>query len=120
MNVAQSALGHALEEVMIRAIYSRLNPADFSQSVLAGHPDKFAVMSISDVEWSDLGVPERAIALRSREIKIGRPIGMRHSSADSIAANDAASLFGDSREESHETPDMKRVQIANHGSSTPL
>ena len=93
MNVAQSALGHALEEVMIRAIYSRMSRADFSQSVLAGHPDKFAVMPISDVEWSDLGVPERVIALRSREIKL-RPTAVPHSSADSIAAYDVAGLFG--------------------------
>ena len=90
MNVAQSSLGHALEEVMIRAIYSRMSRADFSQSVLARHPDKFAVMSVSDVEWSDLGVPERVIALRSREIKLGRPIEMPHSSADRISANDSS------------------------------
>jgi mannose-1-phosphate guanylyltransferase len=94
MNVAQSALGHTLEEVMIRAIYSRLSRADFSQSVLAGHPDKFAVMPMSDVEWSDLGEPERVIALRCREIKMGRPTAVPHFSADSIAANDAAGLFG--------------------------
>jgi mannose-1-phosphate guanylyltransferase len=90
MNVAQSALGHALEEVMIRAIYSRMARADFSQSVLARCPDKFAVMSVSDVEWSDLGVPERVIALRSREIKVRRPIAVPRPAADSIAANDAA------------------------------
>ncbi len=90
MNVAQSALGHTLEEVMIRAIYSRMARADFSQSVLAGRPDKFAVMSISDVEWSDLGVPERVIALRSRQIKVGRPIAVPHSSADSFASNDTS------------------------------
>ncbi len=94
MNVAQSALGHTLEEVMIRAIYSRLSRVDFSQSVLAGHPDKFAVMPMSDVEWSDLGEPERVIALRSREINLGRPTAVPHFSADSIAANDAAGLFG--------------------------
>ena len=93
MNVAQSALGHALQEVMIRAIYSRLARADFSQSVLAKHPDKFAVMSISDVEWSDLGVPERVIALRSREIKVGRPIEVPHSSADRISADDSAAYW---------------------------
>ena len=90
MNVAQSALGHALEEVMIRAIYSRMARADFSQSVLARRPNKFAVMSISDVEWSDLGVPERVIALRARGIKVRRPIVVPHSAADSIAANDSA------------------------------
>ena len=88
MNVAQSALGHALEKVMIRAIYSRMSRADFSQSVLAGHADKFAVMPIADVEWSDLGVPERVIALRAREV--GRPIAVPHSSADGISANDSA------------------------------
>jgi mannose-1-phosphate guanylyltransferase len=74
MNVAQSALGHALEEVMIRAIYSRMAQADFSQSVLAERPNKFAVMSISDVEWSDLGVPERVIALRSRPSQLAEDV----------------------------------------------
>jgi mannose-1-phosphate guanylyltransferase len=98
MNVAQSAFGHALEKIMMRAIYSRLSRADFSHSVLAGHPDKFAVMPISHVDWSDLGVPERVIALRSREIKLGRPTAVPHFSADSIAANDAACLFDDARE----------------------
>jgi len=93
MNVAQSALGHALQEVMIRAIYSRLARADFSQSVLAKHPDKFAVMSVSDVEWSDLGVPERVIALRSRGTKVGRPIEVPHSSADRISADDSAAYW---------------------------
>ena len=90
MNVAQSVLGHPLEEVMIRAIYSRMARADFSESVLAVRPDKFAVMSVSDVEWSDLGVPERVIALRSREIKVGRPIAVPRPPADSIAADDSA------------------------------
>ena len=93
MNVAQSALGHALEEVMIRAIYSGMSRADFSQSVLAGHPDKFAVMPISDVEWSDLGVPERVIAVRAREIKLARPIAVPHSPADTIAANDSTAYW---------------------------
>jgi mannose-1-phosphate guanylyltransferase len=106
MNVAQSALGHALEEVMIWAIYSRMSRVDFSHSVLAGRPDKFSVMPISDVEWSDLGVPERVIALRSREIKPGRPTGLPHSSADGIAANGAADPFDDLRREPHETPDV--------------
>jgi mannose-1-phosphate guanylyltransferase len=90
MNVAQSSLGHALEEVMIQAIYSRMAQADFSQSVLAGRPDKFAVMSVSDVEWSDLGVPERVIALRSREIKVGGPIAVPRSCADSVGTTRAA------------------------------
>ena len=71
LNLAQSALGNALEEVMTRAAYARISRVDFSQSVLAGHADKFAVMPIADVEWSDLGEPERVIALRSREIKVG-------------------------------------------------
>ena len=81
---------NALEEVMIRAIYSRMARADFSRSVLAGRPNKFAVMSISDVEWSDLGVPERVIALRARGIKVERPIAVPRSSADNMAANDSA------------------------------
>lgn len=70
LNLAQSALGNALKEVMTRAAYARISRVDFSQSVLAGQAHKFAVMPITDVEWSDLGEPERVIALRSREIKV--------------------------------------------------
>jgi mannose-1-phosphate guanylyltransferase len=71
LNLAQSALGSALKEVMTQAAYARISRVDFSQSVLAGQADKFAVMPIADVEWSDLGEPERVIALRSREIRDG-------------------------------------------------
>jgi hypothetical protein len=53
---------------MIRAIYSCISRVDFSQSALARHADKFAVLPVPDLEWSDLGEPEHAIALRSREI----------------------------------------------------
>ena len=70
LNLAQSALGNAVKEVMTQAAYTRIGRVDFSQSVLAEQADKFAVMPIADVEWSDLGEPERVIALRSREIKV--------------------------------------------------
>jgi mannose-1-phosphate guanylyltransferase len=70
LNLAQSALGNALEEVMIRATYARISRADFSQSVLARQLHKFAVMPIAGIGWSDLGEPERIIALRSREIEV--------------------------------------------------
>jgi hypothetical protein len=59
-------------------------------------------MPISDVEWSDLGVPERVIALRSHEIKPARPTPVPHSAADGIAAIGAADPFGESLGESHE------------------
>ena len=105
MNVAQSALGHALEEVMIRATYSRMAHADFSQSVLAGRPDKFAVMSISDIDWSDLGVPERVIALRSREIN-----DADHSASlfPTNAANEAKVVTRDSSGESDDARTVSR------------
>ena len=85
---------------MIRAIYSRMGCADFSQSVLAGYPDRFAVMPISDVEWNDLGMPERVIALRSRQITVGRPNAVLNSSADNIVPNRAAACSA-GRAENH-------------------
>lgn len=57
---------------MTRPISHLVCAADFSQSVLARHAYKFAVMPIPDVEWSDLGDPERVIALRSRQIEVSR------------------------------------------------
>jgi mannose-1-phosphate guanylyltransferase len=77
LNLAQVSFGNGFKKVMTRAIYHRSCAADFSQSVLARHAYKFAVMPIPDVEWSDLGDPERVIALRSREIEISPPTAAR-------------------------------------------
>jgi hypothetical protein len=73
---------------------------------LARRPNKFSVKPISDVEWSDLGLSERVIALRSREIKPGSPTGVPHSPGHDTAANGAADPFDDLRRESHETRDV--------------
>jgi mannose-1-phosphate guanylyltransferase len=70
LNLAQVSFGTVFKEVMTRAVYHPICAADFSQSVLARHQYKFAVMPIPDVEWSDLGDPERVIALRSRQIEV--------------------------------------------------
>jgi hypothetical protein len=45
--------------------------------------DRWAVI-LAAVEWSDLGVPERVIALQSREIKVGRSIAVPRPAAGSI------------------------------------
>jgi mannose-1-phosphate guanylyltransferase len=70
LDLAQISFGTVFKKVMTRAIYHRTCAADFSQSVLTRHANKFVVMPIADVEWSDLGNPERVITLRSREIEV--------------------------------------------------
>jgi mannose-1-phosphate guanylyltransferase len=89
LNLIQGALGNALEKVMTRVAYAHISRADYSQSVLAGHADKFAVMPIADVGWSDLGEPERVIALRLSRDQ-GRLIAAPQLSSENNAMDDAA------------------------------
>jgi mannose-1-phosphate guanylyltransferase len=59
-------LGTPGEAAAARALYDRLPSADFSRSVLGGSPDRLAVLAVRGVEWSDLGSPDRVLALRQQ------------------------------------------------------
>jgi mannose-1-phosphate guanylyltransferase len=57
------ALGTAQagEEENAAAIYGKLETVGFSEQVLSQAPSNLAVQLVDDVQWSDLGEPERLI-----------------------------------------------------------
>ena len=44
-------------------IYSSLASGDFSKQVLSAFPDRLTVLRLDNVGWSDLGTPERVMAV---------------------------------------------------------
>ena len=60
-------MGTPLEATVVEAVYRQLSAADFSKGVLGGSPAHLAVLPVRGVAWSDLGRPERVLA-------IGRPM----------------------------------------------
>jgi len=55
-----------LEMAWSRDAYKTMEPSDFSERVLSQCPDELAVLELGDVEWSDLGEPDRAMAAMAR------------------------------------------------------
>ncbi|MFZ1120115.1 MAG: sugar phosphate nucleotidyltransferase [Candidatus Binataceae bacterium] len=57
------ALGRAQagDEVRAEAVFGKLETVGFSEQVLSQAPSKLAVQLVDDVQWSDLGEPERLI-----------------------------------------------------------
>ncbi len=58
----------AWEDEAARAVYAALAPADLSKDVLQRAPERLAVLPVSGVGWSDLGVPERVRAVARRPV----------------------------------------------------
>ena len=52
-------LGTPHEEAAIARLYASLPPSNFSEEVLARHPDKWTLLPVRGVEWSDLGEADR-------------------------------------------------------------
>jgi len=66
-------LGTSSEEEALGDIYQSFNSVDFSGHVLAQYPEDLAVLPVTGVSWSDLGDPERLIAVsRSASVTIGK------------------------------------------------
>jgi len=59
----QRFMGTSLEATVAEAVYRWLPAADFSKGVLAGSAARLAVLPVSGVAWSDLGRPERVLAV---------------------------------------------------------
>ena len=53
----------------------RLSSTDFSRCVLARSPAHLAVLAVREVAWSDLGTPERVVALRPGRAALRDEIG---------------------------------------------
>jgi mannose-1-phosphate guanylyltransferase len=60
------AAGTAVEAAAAAAVYAALAPVNFSARVLAGRPERLAVLRVKDVEWNDLGHPSRVMASLGR------------------------------------------------------
>jgi len=50
-------------EAALRRAYAEIRHADFSRDLLERVPDRLGVSVLSDLEWSDLGTPERVQAV---------------------------------------------------------
>lgn len=50
-------------EAALRRAYAEIRHADFSHDLLERVPDRLGVSVLSDLEWSDLGTPERVLAV---------------------------------------------------------
>ena len=59
----QRFMGTSLEAPVAEAVYRGLRAADFSKSVLGGSAARLAVLPVRGVAWSDLGRPERVLAV---------------------------------------------------------
>jgi mannose-1-phosphate guanylyltransferase len=57
----ERALGSPAEDVVLARAYATLPSIGFSEGVLARLPERFSVMRVKDVGWSDLGNPKRAV-----------------------------------------------------------
>ena len=55
--------GSRAETTAIVKLYERIEEVNFSHQVLALHPERFAVLKVTDLKWHDLGEPKRVMAL---------------------------------------------------------
>jgi mannose-1-phosphate guanylyltransferase len=51
------------EKAAVEALYAGLPSTNFSEQVLARHPEDLAVLPVRGVEWSDLGEPDRVLSV---------------------------------------------------------
>jgi mannose-1-phosphate guanylyltransferase len=59
-------LGTARESGVVERLYERIPIASFSDEVLERHPINLGVLPVHGIEWSDLGEPQRVMAVLSR------------------------------------------------------
>lgn len=65
-------LGTMFEAQTIEALYRDLPRMEFSQRVLARAPQALAVLAVSNLQWSDLGDPQRVLGLLKRIAQTGQ------------------------------------------------
>jgi hypothetical protein len=59
-------LGTAREPGGLERLYGRISTASFSDEVLERYPINLGVLPVHGIEWSDLGEPQRVMAVLSR------------------------------------------------------
>jgi mannose-1-phosphate guanylyltransferase len=60
------SLGTVFERETVRRLYDDLRTADFSRDVLESLDGNLGVLTVRDVEWSDLGEPHRVARIGAR------------------------------------------------------
>ncbi len=87
LRAAHAPARGAPETRIADSVYERITPTDFSRHVLAPGAQRLVALGLGDVEWNDLGDPERVIlTLASRRTKLpGWAHRWRKSTAPAVA-----------------------------------
>ena len=65
-NAIERTLGSSFERKAVECLYRDLPAANFSYEVLQNGFSSMAVLPVTDLEWSDLGTPDRLLAVLKR------------------------------------------------------
>jgi len=79
-SAVRPVLDTMFERETMRRLYNDLPSVNFSEQVLASNPGNLAVITVADVEWSDLGETDRVMATLAK-LKV-RPGWAASSSVD--------------------------------------
>ena len=111
-------LGTMFEGRTIESLYRDLPRMEFSQRVLARSPQALAVLAVSNLEWSDLGDPQRVLSLLKRiaQTRTTRTARKRH--PGSLPANARRRLGRPTRPLSRGTAIISRENAASPCSQT--
>jgi len=71
-NGIKPVLGTMFEAQTVESLYRDLPRMEFSQRVLVRSPEALAVLAVDDLEWSDLGDPQRVLNLLKRIARTGQ------------------------------------------------
>jgi mannose-1-phosphate guanylyltransferase len=71
-------MGRPLEAAVVETVYRDLATTDFSKNVLSGRPERLAVLPVRGVAWSDLGRPERVLAIGGGATTLRSMTPLRH------------------------------------------
>lgn len=64
-NISRPYFGHEPEKAIVRSIYAWIKETNFSSEVLERAVEKLMVMRVADVDWTDLGEPQRVLGTLS-------------------------------------------------------
>jgi mannose-1-phosphate guanylyltransferase len=76
-----SSIGLASEVLSAAAVYADTPPVDFSHDVLAGQPERLAVLEAPAMGWTDLGRADRVLALRHNSPLSGNDAEVRRAAS---------------------------------------
>jgi hypothetical protein len=84
------AIGTPGETDMVRNIYQRLKPMNFSreflESMVKDYPSSLVALPVRDLLWSDRGTASRIMDVLAKIGKVPRPDGSRRPTTEKIAS----------------------------------